>query len=545
MDDPFDCIEISYALDRIAIAPSLALDRLKSLGNNTNPGFLVSNLENEATVSLHTDSNCEEESQVSSGTFSSTSSEASSDAPSDNSILLNVALSSDGSNTYYAKQVDRLGNSSPCSPGVKYKLDTVIPTTPTIALADESTTPSYNFKPIFALSGIESGARVSLHTDSACTRASRVGLRVARDSSINLEILLNNAGPATYYVKQTDIAGNSSSCSISGVEYELQFDDNFVTEWEFTSSDNLELDLSGTLDSMNHYYDFTVNWGDGNSDRIQNITIPITIPNFKHTYLNVGPHTVTLSIAPLDNDNSKREAPSIQFGPSCTSYNASLKKVINLGDMNWITFESMFENCSDLTTVGFKFGSDILGVKSMKSMFKGATSANPDVSNWNLHNVTTMESMFEGATAANPDVSNWRVATVSSMKNMFYEATSANPDVSHWDVSSVTTMKSMFYRATSANPDVSSWVLSDITSMKSMFGEASAFSSDNYSNFLKKLATGYLELDLDLGTSVAKYNACGKKAQDILTTAGWTINDGGCFSSDSDDCSPDSCLESF
>ena len=48
--------------------------------------------------------------------------------------------------------------------------------------------------------------------------------------------------------------------------------------------------------------------------------------------------------------------------------------------------------------------------------------------------------MFALASSANPDVSNWDVSQVTDVSFMFYEATSANPDVWNWDVSSVTDM---------------------------------------------------------------------------------------------------------
>jgi len=41
---------------------------------------------------------------------------------------------------------------------------------------------------------------------------------------------------------------------------------------------------------------------------------------------------------------------------------------------------------------------------------------------------------------------------------MFTRTSSANPDVSNWDVSNVTICMLMFFRATSANPDVSNWM---------------------------------------------------------------------------------------
>ena len=52
------------------------------------------------------------------------------------------------------------------------------------------------------------------------------------------------------------------------------------------------------------------------------------------------------------------------------------------------------------------------------------------------------------------------------MSYMFREATSANPDVSKWNVSNVNDLQGMFYAATSANPNVSKWNVLKATDMK-------------------------------------------------------------------------------
>ena len=121
---------------------------------------------------------------------------------------------------------------------------------------------------------------------------------------------------------------------------------------------------------------------------------------------------------------------------------------------------------------------DLSNVKNMSAMFYGATSANPDVSNWNTSSVEDMSHMFDSADSANPDVSNWNTSSVTTMFGMFQVTTSANPDVSHWDTSHVTNMGNMFYAATSANPDVSNWDTSSVKEMTSMFAIATSANPD-------------------------------------------------------------------
>ena len=121
---------------------------------------------------------------------------------------------------------------------------------------------------------------------------------------------------------------------------------------------------------------------------------------------------------------------------------------------------------------------DTSKVTDMHEMFSRATSANPDVSSWDTSKVNNMRDMFRGATSANPDVSKWDTSKATDMSGMFSGATSANPDVSKWDTSKVIDMEAMFSGATSANPDVSKWDTSGVKNMRDMFDEATSANPD-------------------------------------------------------------------
>jgi len=172
------------------------------------------------------------------------------------------------------------------------------------------------------------------------------------------------------------------------------------------------------------------------------------------------------------------------------------------GDVAWSSFESAFFGCSNMlttatdvpnlslvTNMGYMFRNassanpdtsnwDVSSVTDMRYMFYEASSANPDTSNWDTSSVTTMYAMFRNASSANPDTSNWDVSSVTNMSRMFRDASIANPDVSNWDVSSVTDMSFMFYSASIANPDVSNWDVSSVTDMSFMFRSTSSASPD-------------------------------------------------------------------
>jgi len=253
-------------------------------------------------------------------------------------------------------------------------------------------------------------------------------------------------------------------------------------------------------------------------------------------------------------------------------------KIIDIkqwGEVAWSSFNAAFRGCSNMLTTATDIP-NLSNVTDMRNMFRDATSANPDTSNWDVSNVTDMSSMFNNATSANPDVSNWDVSSVTdisfmfyrapanpdvsnwnvssvtdmsymflrapsanpdvsnwdvsnvtSMRQMFYFAPLANPDVSNWDVSSVTDMSFMFYRASSANPDVSNWNVSSVTSVTSML-ENSNLSEENLTSIYENWSQLNLQQNVAFSAGNTKYNASGQAGRDILVnTYNWLITDGG------------------
>ena len=68
-------------------------------------------------------------------------------------------------------------------------------------------------------------------------------------------------------------------------------------------------------------------------------------------------------------------------------------------------------------------------------------------------------------------------STVTTMASAFM-ASSANPQLLDWDTTNVTTMSSMFDGASSFDGDLSTWDTSNVTNMSYMFNGASAFTGD-------------------------------------------------------------------
>jgi surface protein len=113
------------------------------------------------------------------------------------------------------------------------------------------------------------------------------------------------------------------------------------------------------------------------------------------------------------------------------------------------------------------------------------------------------------------------------MQSMFRGATSANPDTSNWDVSNVTDMNQMFLNAPSANPDVSNWDVSNVTDMDSML-ENSNLSVENLTLIYENWSQLTLQQNVTFSAGNTKYNSSGEAGRDILVnTYNWIITDGG------------------
>ena len=89
---------------------------------------------------------------------------------------------------------------------------------------------------------------------------------------------------------------------------------------------------------------------------------------------------------------------------------------------------------------------------------------NPDISSWDISNVTNMSHMFgtKGIDdyiqiTFNKDISKWDVSKVTDMSNMFLSAAAFNQDIGSWDPSKVTNMSGMFQGTYVFNQDIGSW----------------------------------------------------------------------------------------
>ena len=249
----------------------------------------------------------------------------------------------------------------------------------------------------------------------------------------------------------------------------------FITTWEATATE-----LTITIPTTGSGYDFTVDWGDGQSDANQTT----------HTYSVAGIYTVTIT----------GEFPRIHFNQSIEAI--KIQSIEQWGTITWSSMERAFAGCANLTynatdapdlsqvtNMGGMFEGafifngaidhwDVSNVTNMNKLFRNAKAFNQDLTNWDVSKVTNMFNMFGGADSFNGDISNWNVSNVINMWNLFALATAFNQDISNWDVSNVATMTGMFSGTSAFNQDIGSWNTSNVTDMGNMFSNATAFNQD-------------------------------------------------------------------
>ncbi|WP_096685085.1 BspA family leucine-rich repeat surface protein [Ichthyobacterium seriolicida] len=232
---------------------------------------------------------------------------------------------------------------------------------------------------------------------------------------------------------------------------------DFVSKWKVGSNKKLKLpiDYDGT-------YDFTVDWGDGKSERITSWT------NNTHTYEKEGEYTVTIT----------GQIEGFNFEKMSENDGGITIQLISISSWGNLKFGSdqggYFKSCSELKSLPSETP-NLEGITNMSSMFSNATSFNSDISNWDVSKVTNMSGMFLGATSFNSDISSWDISKVTDMSGMFSNATSFNQDLTSWNTFNVTNMSRMFSNATSFNGYLNNFEVYNVTDMASMFNEATSF----------------------------------------------------------------------
>lgn len=307
-------------------------------------------------------------------------------------------------------------------------------------------------------------------------------------------------------------------------------------------------------------YDFTVNWGDGNSD----IITAWDDAAANHSYTRAGTYVIritgTITGWRFANAGDKTLIHEIKsWGPLLLGNNHSYfygcsNLTITATDTLDLTgtteFYSFFRGCSSLTTVPSMNSWDVSAVTDTHHMFYQCTLFNQDISSWDTALIDDMQYMFYQAAAFNQDISGWDTSSNTSMGSMFREALTFNQDIGSWETGLVTTMQNalrstpfnqdigswdtgactlfsaMFYANTVFDQDISGWDIADITDMTNMLTNTT-LSTVNYDALLIGWE-GQVEqpnVTFHAGNSVMTLGGAAEAARDALVVNGWTITD--------------------
>jgi len=253
----------------------------------------------------------------------------------------------------------------------------------------------------------------------------------------------------------------------------------------------LPLEVSGN-------YDFTVDWGDTNSEDISAWDAAETT----HTYATAGTYIIRITrtitgwrfnyggdrtrIYDIKEWGPLRLGNNGDYFDGCSNLTVSATDILDLtGTTN---LNSIFRYCSNLTTVPSMNDWDMSNVTDLQYAFFSATLFNQDISSWDVSGVTTMFHTFAYARAFDQNIGSWDTSSVTYMSYMFYYADVFDQNIGSWDTSSVTDMRNMFTDALLFNQDIGSWDTAKVTNMTGMFQNAQLF-DQNIGSWITGLVT--------------------------------------------------------
>ena len=318
---------------------------------------------------------------------------------------------------------------------------------------------------------------------------------------------------------------------------------------------------------------YNVDWGDTNSDSNVTSSIP-------HTYAIPGEYTITITgslpwFRVNNNPDIRDMILSIeqwgtnQWQSMLGAFYGCSNLILNATDAPDLSMatslESAFEECSSLQNPDLS-GWDVSNITTMRRLFRNATNFNGNITTWDVGRVTLFAFMFDSAVNFNQNISGWNIgehvtgtinmafafssalafnqpigpwdmSKVINTSHMFSQATKFNQPLSNWDVSNITNMVRMFSFATDFNQDLGNWDISSVTNLTLML-EGLVLSIENYDSTLIGWATldaGETQIPTNLTLAVNNFYYCLAETarEDLINTYNWTISGDNLFCSDS------------
>lgn len=103
---------------------------------------------------------------------------------------------------------------------------------------------------------------------------------------------------------------------------------------------------------------------------------------------------------------------------------------------------------------------------------------NPDISKWNVANVTQMKYMFGYCKDFDCDISGWNVGNCKYFVGTFEQCKKFNSDLSQWDTHNAKRLFGTFYYCEVFNSNISQWDVSNVIDMDNLFEGCEKFNQN-------------------------------------------------------------------
>ncbi len=267
-----------------------------------------------------------------------------------------------------------------------------------------------------------------------------------------------------------------------------------------SASDNYDMPLTNGVT-----YNFTVHWGDGNTDVVNSSATT----GISHVYASGGEYDIKIEGA----------APEIIFGGSSDS--AKVVALKDWGDGTWDNVANMFNGCVNFT--GYSAIDPPVfsaSVTSFENMFNGCVGMAANISNWTTTGVTNMTHMFDGCVLFDSELGSWDVSSVTDFSYMFNGNSVFTSDLSTWVTTAAIDMKFMFKDASLFSSAINTWTTSGVVSMEQMFRNATSFYS-NLSSWNTAFVTNMDYMFSNVALTNNNYGVNGWNVSSLLSAVGF------------------------
>lgn len=121
---------------------------------------------------------------------------------------------------------------------------------------------------------------------------------------------------------------------------------------------------------------------------------------------------------------------------------------------------------------------DVSNLTRINRMFRHAEIFNQPLNDWNLSNATYASGMFDSAYKFNQPLDKWDMTNVWAINGMFVDCLEFNQPLNSWNTAKVTTAEDIFKGATKFNQPLDKWNTAKVNNMHGAFENATAMKAD-------------------------------------------------------------------